>query len=187
VKKHPPQTRFPAGVHDALRSAGWQPGRRDIQQAEIWADTLRAYASPAGHQHAVFPAAVEAWAEFGGLTLRAPSGPLRGALAPTPVLIDPLRGLHLARTLGDLSRALDIEVCPLGEELTGHAQLAMDAAGRVYAIDHTGDYYLGATIDRALTTLLTGARPVRLAPAVRDDHDDDPHHGGLVGHGGTVR
>ncbi|MCW2874273.1 SUKH-3 domain-containing protein, partial [Actinacidiphila oryziradicis] len=37
------------------------------------------------------------------------------------------------------------------------------AQGRVYAIDHTGDYYLGPTIDRALTTLLTGSPPVRLA------------------------
>jgi hypothetical protein len=161
--KHSTETRFPAGVSDALRSAGWQPGRWDIRQAELWADTLRAYASPAGHQHTVFPAAVEAWAEFGGLTLPAATGPLRGAVAPTPVLIDPMRGLYLARTLGDLSRALETEVCPLGEELSGQAHLAIDAQGRVYAIDHTGDYYLGPTIDRALTTLLTGSPPVRLA------------------------
>uniref|UniRef100_UPI001ABFD859 SUKH-3 domain-containing protein n=1 Tax=Streptomyces africanus TaxID=231024 RepID=UPI001ABFD859 len=60
-------TRFAVTVDAALRAAGWQPGRWDIKQAEIWADTLRDHASPAGHRHTVFPAAVEAWAEFGGL------------------------------------------------------------------------------------------------------------------------
>ncbi|MDX3119814.1 SUKH-3 domain-containing protein, partial [Streptomyces scabiei] len=67
-------TRFPVPVDAALRAAGWQPGRWDIKQAEIWADTLRDHTSPAGHRHAVFPAAVEAWAEFGGLTVT-PTGP----------------------------------------------------------------------------------------------------------------
>lgn len=103
-------TRFPVPVDAALRAAGWQPGRWDIKQAEIWADTLREHTSPAGHRHAVFPAAVEAWAEFGGLHL-APSGPGR-QVAPAALHFDPLHGLHMARTLGDLGRALDTEVCP---------------------------------------------------------------------------
>lgn len=94
----------------ALRSAGWQPGRWDIKQAEYWADALRGHESSAGHRHAVFPAAVEAWAEFGGLHVK-PSGPGR-QLAPTALHFDPLHGLHMARTLGDLGRALDTEVCP---------------------------------------------------------------------------
>ncbi|MET7274656.1 SUKH-3 domain-containing protein, partial [Streptomyces flaveolus] len=51
-------TRFPVPVDAALRDAGWQPGRWDIKQAEIWADTLREHTSPAGHRHNVFPAAV---------------------------------------------------------------------------------------------------------------------------------
>jgi hypothetical protein len=156
-------TRFPAGVESALRAGGWQPGRWDIRQAEIWADTLRAYTSPAGHRHTVFPAAVEAWAEFGGLTVPPAAGPGR-QIAPTAVLIDPLSGLHLARTLGDLGQALDTELCPLGEEASGHAQLAIDADGRVYTIDHTGDWYLGPTIDTAISALVTGLRPVRLTP-----------------------
>ncbi|WP_211294894.1 SUKH-3 domain-containing protein, partial [Streptomyces glaucescens] len=60
-------TRFSVPVDAALRAAGWQPGRWDIKQAEIWADTLRDHTSPNGHRHTVSPAAVEAWAEFGGL------------------------------------------------------------------------------------------------------------------------
>ncbi|WP_299540368.1 SUKH-3 domain-containing protein [uncultured Streptomyces sp.] len=155
-------TRFPLVVDAALRQAGWEPGRWDIRRAEEWADALRAHTSPGGHRHAVFPAAVEAWAEFGGLHITA-TAPGR-QIAPAAVRVDPLSGLHHARTLGDLGRALETTVSPIGAEGGGTgALLAMDAEGRVYSIDHTGDWYLGADIDQALTTLLTGTRPTRLA------------------------
>ncbi|MFI1932547.1 SUKH-3 domain-containing protein [Streptomyces sp. NPDC020330] len=156
-------TRFPVAVDAALREAGWQPGRWDIRQAEEWADALRSHASPAGHQHAVFPAAVEAWAEFGGLHITA-SAPGRH-IAPAAVRIDPLSGLHLARTLGDLGRALETEVSPLGAEGEEQAVLAIDAEGRVYSVDHTGDWFLGQDIDEALATLITGTQPARLTSA----------------------
>ncbi|MGW5422365.1 SUKH-3 domain-containing protein [Streptomyces sp. NPDC003943] len=156
-------TRFPVNVDAALREAGWQPGRWDIKLAEEWADALRAHVSPGGHRHAVFPAIVEAWAEFGGLRITAPGHGRQ--IAPATVRVDPLAGLHLARTLGDLGRALDTELAPLGEEVEGSEQrgvLAMDAEGRVYSIDHTGDWYLGADVDTALGTLITGTQPTRL-------------------------
>ncbi|MFI1161635.1 SUKH-3 domain-containing protein [Streptomyces sioyaensis] len=163
-------TRFPAAVDVALQDAGWRPGRWDIKQAEHWADTLRTHTSPAGHRHTVFPAAVEAWAEFGGLHITGP-GPGRH-IAPAPFVLDPLHGLHLARTLGDLGRALETDVAPLGrEELTGpdgttygQATLAIDAEGRIYSLDHTGDWYLGPDLDTALGMLVLGSRPTRLAP-----------------------
>jgi len=153
-------TRFPVPVDAALRAAGWQPGRWDIKQAEIWADALREHTSPAGHRHAVFPAAVEAWAEFGGLHIT-PTGPGR-QIAPTAIHLDPLHGLHMARTLADLGRALDREVSPLGAETDSAALLAIDTEGRVYALDHTGDWYLGPDIDSALAALVAGIGPVRL-------------------------
>ncbi|WP_037852802.1 SUKH-3 domain-containing protein [Streptomyces sp. NRRL S-340] len=155
-----PPARFAAPVDATLRAAGWQPGRWDIKQAEIWADTLREHASPAGHRHTVFPAAVEAWAEFGGLQIT-PTGPGR-QIAPATLDLDPLHGLHMARTLGDLGRALDTDVCPLGAESDTQTLLAIDTAGRVYALDHTGDWYLGPDIDHALSALLSGLAPVRL-------------------------
>ncbi|MGC5412545.1 SUKH-3 domain-containing protein, partial [Streptomyces sp. DT225] len=51
---------------------------------------------------------------------------------------------------------------PLGEEGDGQAVLAIDLTGRVYSIDHTGDWYLGQDIDTALATLVTGLQPERL-------------------------
>ncbi|AXG79693.1 SUKH-3 domain-containing protein [Streptomyces paludis] len=153
-------TRFPVPVDAALRDAGWRPGRWNIQRAEEWADVLRAHTTPAGHRLSVFPAAVEAWAEFGGLRITAP-GPGR-QIAPATLRFDPTAGIHLARTLADLGRSLETELSPLGEEGDGQAVLAIDSTGRVFSIDHTGDWYLGPDIDRALGTLITGLEPVRL-------------------------
>ncbi|MFE0425998.1 SUKH-3 domain-containing protein [Streptomyces sp. NPDC058953] len=153
-------TRFPVGVDAALREAGWRPGRWDIKLAEHWADTLRAYVSPGGHRHSLFPAAVEAWAEFGGLRVTA-LAPGR-QVAPPELRIDPLYGLHLARTLADLGRALDTEIAPLGVEGDDQAVLAIDTSGRMFSVDHTGDWYVGKSVDEGLECLLLGRTPHRL-------------------------
>ncbi|WP_049564019.1 SUKH-3 domain-containing protein [Streptomyces sp. SBT349] len=147
-------------VDQALAAAGWQPGRLHAAEAERWADALSGHRSPQGHPHALFPAAFETWAELGGLTL-GPTGPGR-EYAATRIVIDPLRGLHWARTLGDLGRALDTQLCPLGEEGGGTALVAIDREGRLYCVDHTGDWYLGPDVVSGLATLLTGAAPHRL-------------------------
>ncbi|WP_394813090.1 SUKH-3 domain-containing protein [Streptomyces boetiae] len=149
-------------VDQALMAAGWVPGRQHAALAEHWADALSTHRSPHGHPHALFPAAFETWAELGELTL-GPAGPGQ-AYAATGVVIDPLRGLHWARTLGELGRALGTELCPLGEEGGGTALLAIDREARLYCVDHTGDWYLGPDVLTGLTTLLTGALPHRLVP-----------------------
>ncbi|MFF4379207.1 SUKH-3 domain-containing protein [Kitasatospora sp. NPDC001547] len=155
--------RFPADVAAELKAAGWHPGRWQIRQAEEWADTLVGYGAPTGAGHVVFPAAVEAWAEFGGLAFDL-SGPGR-QLARTPFLIDPLCGLHQPRTLLDLGRALGTRLAPLGEEAYGQALLAVDEEGRVYSLDHTGEWFLGHGIDQAISTLVLGTVPERLRTA----------------------
>ncbi|WP_217143718.1 SUKH-3 domain-containing protein, partial [Streptomyces sp. AC627_RSS907] len=83
-------------------------------------------------------------------------------IAPATLHLDPLHGLHMARTLGDLGRALDTQTCPLGAETDSQALIAIDTVGRVYALDHTGDWYLGPDIDQALAALVTGTQPARL-------------------------
>ncbi|MCX4747109.1 SUKH-3 domain-containing protein [Kitasatospora sp. NBC_01287] len=160
------QPRFPADVAAALKQAGWHPGRWELPRAEGWADELLARHDRHDLDtvpHAVFPAAIEAWAEFGGLSFD-----LSGAgreVARTPFLLDPLCGLHLSRTLADLSRALGSRVAPLGEERYGQALLAIDEEGRVYSLDHTGEWYLGPDLDHAVATLVLGTRPERLRTA----------------------
>ncbi|MDT0346961.1 SUKH-3 domain-containing protein [Streptomyces litchfieldiae] len=149
-------------VDQALAAAGWQPGRQHAARAEEWADVLSGHRSPQGHAHSLFPAAFEAWAELGELRIQ-PAGPGR-EFAASRLIIDPLRGLHWARTLGDLGRALDTRLCPLGEEADGTSLLALDPAGRLYCVDHTGDWYLGPDVISGLATLLTGAAPHRLVP-----------------------
>ncbi|GAA4862188.1 hypothetical protein GCM10023235_45420 [Kitasatospora terrestris] len=88
-------------------------------------------------------------------------GPGR-TLARTPFLLDPLAGLHQPRTLADLGRALGTKLAPLGEELYGQALLAVDEHGRVFSLDHTGEWFLGRSIDQALATLILGLAPHRL-------------------------
>ncbi|WP_037573455.1 SUKH-3 domain-containing protein [Phaeacidiphilus oryzae] len=157
------QPRFPDEVVAALQRAGWHPGRRQQEQAEEWARVLLAHLSPEGHRHVVFPAAADAWAEFGGLQVDLEGLDEAGhQLARTPFTVDPLLGLHQPRTLADLGRALEVPVAALGAELDGRALLAIDALGRVYSLDHTGEWYLGESVDAAITTLVTGALPRRL-------------------------
>ncbi|MHA6762545.1 SUKH-3 domain-containing protein [Streptacidiphilus sp. PAMC 29251] len=155
-----PETRFPAEVASVLAEAGWFPGRRMLPQAERWADALAGYTSPEGHRHALFPAAVEAWAEFGGLAV-ALEGAGR-AQARTAFVLDPMAGLYQPRTLADLGRCLEVPLAPLGVERDGQALLAIDSLGRVHSLDHAGEWFLGATMGQALSTLILGTAPERL-------------------------
>lgn len=124
---------------------------------------MAAHDRPPEARHAVFPAAVEAWAEFGGLSFDL-SGAGR-AQARTSFLLDPRCGLHQPRTLADLGRALGTRLAPLGEEAFGQALLAIDESGRVYSLDHTGEWFLGHTIDQAVSTLVLGLPQHRLRAA----------------------
>jgi hypothetical protein len=116
---------------------------------------------------------VNAWTEFGGLHFDL-SGPGEH-VARNPFVIDPTRALHLARTLTDAGRALGADLCPLGQELSapekgsvepvGTGYLAIDRTGRIFSLDHTGEWFLGEDMDSAVTTLVRGLAPAR----VRDD------------------
>lgn len=155
-------THFPDDVTETLRCAGWEPEQHDAQQAHTWSEQLSAYRGADGHRHTVHPAAVQVWARFGGLSVRV-GGPGEEQ-ARTGFRIDPLIGLHLPRTFVDFGRALGTDVCPLGEESTGNALLAIDAWARVHSLDHTGEWLLGVDIAEAISTLLLGRIPRRLTP-----------------------
>ncbi|MFG2062000.1 SUKH-3 domain-containing protein [Micromonospora sp. NPDC048871] len=155
--------RFPPPVAELLATAGWSPQVRDENRAREWAVRLAADATPDGRQHVMTTAAVQAYAEFGGLRLR-PSGDGE-QVAPSEIHLDPFRVRHSVATLAELATVIGVPLSPLGEEGDGTGILAIDEQGRVFVLDHTGDWYLGASLDEALGTLLLGRRPAR----VRED------------------
>ena len=57
---------------------------------------------------------------------------------------------------------------PLGEEDHGASVLAIDEQGRVFALDHAGEWYLGSDIERALTVLVLGLGRVEVRRAPQD-------------------
>jgi hypothetical protein len=156
--------RFPAAVAEVLRTHGWHDGRRvDEDRTAAALRLVGEQVGSHGHRHEPFPAAVEALAEFGGLyvTQDGPGQQLRRR----PFAIDPTMAAGSAETLADLAGVIGAVLYPLGVEGDHDALLAVDERGRVFALDHAGEWFLGETIAAALTTLVTGTQPRRL-------HDD---------------
>jgi hypothetical protein len=71
---------------------------------------------------------------------------------------------HSADSLADFGAVIGARLLPIGTE-EPHSILAVDERGRVFALDQAGEWFLGADLDAALATLLSGRAPAR----VRDD------------------
>ncbi|GAA3457876.1 hypothetical protein GCM10018962_97100 [Dactylosporangium matsuzakiense] len=152
-----PETDGPATDGPATAAA---IGGEKAQRARMWGLALASHASPAGHQHPVAAAAMAAFTEFGGQTVR---GAGAGAeVAGVGIVFDPLRGLHAASTLAELGALLGARLTPIGEQDDGAGLLAVDEQGRVFVVDHTADWYAGASVGEAIATLLEGRRPARV-------------------------
>ncbi len=78
--------------------------------------------------------------------------------------IRPRQVAHTADTLADFAAVIGARLFPIGTE-NQHSIIAVDEQGRIFALDQAGEWFLGADIDEALTTLLLGRAPAR----VRDD------------------
>ncbi|MFV2018494.1 SUKH-3 domain-containing protein [Micromonospora sp. LOL_023] len=154
------QERFPAEVAAMLSRAGWRASDRDDQRGRDWALRIAAQVGPGGRQHAVVGPAIEVYAEFGGLRVE-PDGP--GVdVAPSPVHLDPRPAVHTIATLATLGDVLGVPLSPIGVEAAGPGILAIDERRRVFVLDHGGDWYVGASIEQAISTLLLGLRPSRV-------------------------
>jgi hypothetical protein len=154
--------RFPAEVAELLRGAGWYPGhRRTDAQVAAAVEMVRGEVGRNGARIEAFSAVTEALSEFGGLYV-VQDGPGRD-LRLRPFAIDPTQVAATTETLADLGRLLDTRLFPIGMEGDHESVLAIDEAGRVFALDHAGVWYLGSTVDAALITLVTGTQPPRLS------------------------
>lgn len=156
-------SRFPTEVETVLRASGWAEGR---SVPDAGAEAIRlvcAQPGADGSRHVPFPAAEAALTEFGGLFVRQDEPGVE--LRRRPFALDPTMAAATAATLADLGRVLDVRLFPLGVEGDGDAVLTIDERGRVFAVDHAGEWFLGDCLDAALVTLITGVCP----PRVRDD------------------
>ncbi len=152
--------RFPRAVASALIDAGWRPDRRDEERAKAWGLEIGTYISTGNGRHAFFPAAVAALAEFGGLVVEpAEDGE---DVAPSGFALDPLLAVHTVAALTGLGERIGARLTPIGAEHGGVAALAIDEQGRVFALDPGGEWFLGQTIEDALSTLVLGRRPARV-------------------------
>lgn len=151
--------RFPTEVSSVLREAGWSPGRHVEGNT---AESVRIVCGQVGKYGArieAFPAAIEALNEFGGLQV-VQDGPgihfrrCSFTLDPTPGAV--------AETLAEFGRLRSSRLFPLGFEGHYDSVLAIEESGWVFALDPTGEWYLGDTIETALTTLITGTQPPRV-------------------------
>ncbi|MBM0235645.1 SUKH-3 domain-containing protein [Micromonospora sp. STR1_7] len=157
----PDPGRFPPEVANALVAAGWRPHIGDQIMAAAAVRDVTAVVGRA-HRHEVFPAAVEALTAFPSLV-----GARRGPGEQVWISrfdIRPHTIAHTADTLADFGAVLGVRLFPIGTEQQDSI-LAVDERGRVFALDQAGEWFLGDTIDAALTTLLLGRAPAR----VRDD------------------
>jgi hypothetical protein len=165
--------RFSARAEAALRDAGWEPGRSVPGPTETAIAQVCQVTGDGGGRHRPFPAAVAALTEFGGLTVDpegADAGSPGGPVARRPFALDPTLAASTADTLADVGRLLDVRLFPLGVEGDLETVLAIDEAGRVFAIDHAGEWFLGGSLDEAIETLVHGREPSR----VYDDGGWDP-------------
>lgn len=146
--------RFPAAVLHLLASAGWVDGRAaDAAEVSRRVEAVRAVTGQE-HRHDIFPAAVAALTEFGGLATST-TGPGTHHWV-RPIRIDPAAAAHTADLLAESGTALGARLFPLGVVGNDEALLAIDDGGRVFALDQAGEWLLGQDLDAALVTLLTG-------------------------------
>ncbi|MFG3710040.1 SUKH-3 domain-containing protein [Micromonospora sp. NPDC047730] len=153
--------RFPSAVADALMEAGWEDSEFNPALA---AGAIRETCEVTGqrHRHEPFPAAERALTSFPAV-VSSRRGPGE-AVWISRFTTNPLRSAHSADTLADFAAILGVRLFPMGSE-HGDSILAVDERGRVFALDQAGEWFLGADVDAALTTLLLGRAPAR----VRDD------------------
>ncbi|WP_018787568.1 SUKH-3 domain-containing protein [Micromonospora sp. CNB394] len=153
--------RFPDEVAHALIDGGWQISMFNEALA-MGAMTETKEIAGQHHRHEPFPAAEAALTAFPAVLSRR-RGPGEQVWI-SRFTTNPLRAAHTADSLADFAAVLGARLFPLGSERQ-ESILAVDEHGRIFALDQAGEWFLGADIDAALTTLLLGRAPAR----VRDD------------------
>ncbi|MBU2663544.1 SUKH-3 domain-containing protein [Actinoplanes bogorensis] len=150
--------RFPHDVARTLAGGGWigpSPSTGDAM--------IERAVQAAGGRLEPFDAARAAVGDFPGVRCARRGPGLRRAIRL--LLLDPVPGAYSAVTLEEFAQVIGVPLFPIGIE-GGDAVVAIDELGRVFVLDQGGEWFVGSTLDEALTGLLTGDGPAR---RVRDD------------------
>lgn len=152
--------RFAADVLETLVAAGWSAQGRTDEEVAAAVNMVCDQVGRHGARIRSFPLATQVLKEFGGLYVNQDGPGLD--LRRRAFAIDPTHVAATAETLADLGRILDTSLFPVGMEGDHDSILAIDEAGRIFALDHAGVWFLGASMDEAITGLITGSQPPRL-------------------------
>ncbi|GAA0563291.1 hypothetical protein GCM10010172_53300 [Paractinoplanes ferrugineus] len=151
----PSGDRFPPEVSRVLAGGGWLGVELPLSARLEEAEEVSGMAA--------FPAAMRALAEFGGVRCGRRGPGRRRAIRM--LTFDPMPAARQHRALAEFAEVIDTPVFPLAVE-GGDALVVLDERGRVFVLDQAGDWFVGATVDEAVTGLLTGDGP---AERLRDD------------------
>ncbi len=157
--RFPVAGRFPHEVARTLAGGGWiGPGPGTLGDAAIdkAVEASRGRLQP-------FEAARAAVKDFPGVRCGRRGPGLRRAIRL--LRLDPVPGAYSAAALVEFAEVIGVPLFPIGVE-GGDSVVAIDELGRVFALDQAGEWFVGSTLDEALTGLLTGDGPAR---RVRDD------------------
>jgi len=144
-------------VEDALRAAGWWPGRRH--------DTARWEAELLALGYVVTDPGVELLREVGGLKVVGPEGYPGAHYGPGEVWFDPLVGLMLEpEDLAEVEAAFGQQLMCVGQYGPMY-MLAVGSEGLMVATDSGTTFVQGATVAEGLVQLIT-----RSAPSVTVEH-----------------
>lgn len=144
----------PSELDDALRNAGWTPGRSDPEMAEHLSR----------HNVAASHPAFKALTEFGALTL---GGTRKGEQCSTSnIFLDLL--VEEDPNAKAWANLLETQLVGFAWTDNSHGQLYMAEDGRVFgnSVVHDAFYFLGIDLREALLRLLCGRRAI---PMLRPD------------------
>ena len=140
--------RFSTKTDDALRQAGWYPGRQVPDLVNSWRASLLA-----SDGIEIFPSAERALLEFGGLEFHE-QGPGESR-SREPFTLDPTLCLYESDRFSELSPQVNTRLYPLGEAEGGLCFLAVGENGRIYFVMQDIEL-LAEDIDQALEKLIRG-------------------------------
>jgi hypothetical protein len=163
VSEADPHGRFPEAVASALLASRWKPHLTDLHGNIV--DRMMTEAEEVkGLEHELirFPAAKAFLVDFYGVitSLRGPGERHR----IQQFEVDPLQPAWSADMLAEFGALIGARLYPVGVEKE-LSMLAVDEQGRVFAFDQAGEWFLGASGDAAIVTLITGGPVSR----VKDD------------------